>query len=397
MHRGLVMLAWTSSSSLVFASGCPVSPRGGCFHHSSHSFIPRCEAFSASALLPLFLPFHQLTLIYSLIVMYISRRSIVFYLVASVVVYTIYNFFSFHSSWNQPHIPKPQEPPPPRLPNFTEWKDVPVRYPVTSMIPLPTGTAATIPRIQHVFDSESALQRLDREEKLAAVKRSFVHSWEGYKKYAWLRDEVAPLTGEYKNGFGGWGATLVDSLDTLWIMDLKKDFAIAVAALSRIDFTTSPLFQINLFETTIRYLGGFLSAYDVSEGRYPALLAKAIELGDMLYVAFDTPNRMPITHWDWKNGATGGSQEAPRSVLLAEIGSLTLEFTRLTQLSGDPKYFDAVQRITDVLESRQNHTKVPGMWPVNLDARAKDFSQDRTFTFGGMSDSMYEYLPKVSH
>ena len=228
------------------------------------------------------------------------------------------------------------------------------------------------------------------------MKRSFVHSWEGYKRHAWLQDEVAPLTAEYKNDFGGWGATLVDSLDTLWIMGLKKDFAVAVSALKRIDFSTSPLFKINLFETTIRYLGGFLSAYDISEGRYPALLEKAIELGDMLYVAFDTPNRMPITHWDWKNGATGGSQEAPRAVLLAEIGSLSLEFTRLTQLSGDPKYYDAIQRIMDVFEAQQNATRVPGLWPVFLDAREKDFTKDRTFTFGGMADSLYEYLPKVS-
>lgn len=326
----------------------------------------------------------------------ISRRLVTLYLVAILAVSTVYSFFDAHSFWNQPPVPRPVGPPPSRPRGFVRWKDLPTQYPVESMIPLPTGPAASIPRIQNVFEPETALQKLEREERLAAVKRSFVHSWEAYKAHAWLQDEVTPLTGEFKNGFGGWGATLVDSLDTLWIMGMKKDFAIAVAALRKIDFSTSPLLKINLFETTIRYLGGFLSAYDVSEGRYPALLDKAIELGDMLYVAFDTPNRLPITHWSWQSAAEGHAQEAPTSVLLAEIGSLSLEFTRLTQLSGDPKYYDAIQRIMDTFEAQQNDTKIPGMWPVTLDAQRKDFTRDRSFTFGGMADSLYEYLPKVS-
>ncbi|KAL1301490.1 hypothetical protein AAFC00_005735 [Neodothiora populina] len=262
------------------------------------------------------------------------------------------------------------------------------------MILLPTGSAEPLPRIQNVFEPETALQKLEREERLDAVKKSFIHSWEGYKRHAWLQDEVTPLTGEFKNGFGGWGATLVDSLDTLWIMGLKKDFAMAVRALDRIDFSTSPLFQINIFETTIRYLGGFLSAYDLSEGKYPTLLQKAIEIGDMLYVAFDTPNRMPIMHWDWRHAASGGMQETPRSVLGAEYGSFSLEFTRLSQLSGDPKYYDAIQRIMDIFEAQQNDTKVPGIWPIHLDARSQDFTKDRSFTLGALADSLYEYLPK---
>jgi mannosyl-oligosaccharide alpha-1,2-mannosidase len=42
-----------------------------------------------------------------------------------------------------------------------------------------------------------------------------------------------------------------------------------------------------------------LSAYDLSEGKHHVLLEKAVQLGDMLYGAFDTPNRLPITRWDW--------------------------------------------------------------------------------------------------
>jgi mannosyl-oligosaccharide alpha-1,2-mannosidase len=45
-----------------------------------------------------------------------------------------------------------------------------------------------------------------------------------------------------------------------------------------------------------------------------------------------------------------------------------LEFTRLAQITKDPKYFDAVQRITDELEKSQNTTRLPGMWPTLIDA-----------------------------
>jgi mannosyl-oligosaccharide alpha-1,2-mannosidase len=108
------------------------------------------------------------------------------------------------------------------------------------------------------------------------------------------------ISGQSKETFGGWGASLVDALDTLWIMGMEKEFAVAVEALHKIDFTRASRDMINVFETTIRYLGGMLSAYDLSGGKYPILLAKATELGDMLYAAFDTPNRMPVTRWYWE-------------------------------------------------------------------------------------------------
>lgn len=81
------------------------------------------------------------------------------------------------------------------------------------------------------------------------------------------------------------------------------------------------------------------------------------------------------------------------NTILAELGSLNLEFTRLSQLTKDPKFFDASQRIADFLEQEQNKTKLPGLWPVSVNALDKHFSDGR-FTVGGMADSTYEYLPK---
>ncbi|KAF2477458.1 class I alpha-mannosidase-like protein [Lindgomyces ingoldianus] len=281
-----------------------------------------------------------------------------------------------------------------RISRPVKWKDVPLRYPVSSMIALPSGTPAEIPKIQHEFVAETEHNRQEREERLADVKETFLHSWEGYKKHAWLQDELTPVSGGYKNGFGMRAATMVDTLDTLLIMGLDKEFKKALSALKRIDFTTSGETTMNLFETTIRYLGGLLSAYDLSEGKHRILLDKAVQLGDMLYLAFDTPNRLPITRWDWANGALDGEQEAPNQALSAELGSLSLEFTRLSQLTGEPKYFDAVQRISNQFEKHQNDTTIPGLFPIIVNPLDESFDAHRTFTFGGMSDSLYEYFPK---
>ncbi|KAM3089545.1 hypothetical protein ACMFMG_001131 [Clarireedia jacksonii] len=274
-----------------------------------------------------------------------------------------------------------------------KWSELPHQFPVTSMRPLPTSIQS-IPKIQHRFGKETKQERIVRLARLDAVKGNFTHAWAGYVSHAWLKDEVQPISGKSMNPFGGWAATLVDSLDTLWIMGMKNEFKIAVQALQQIDFSTCALDQLNVFETTIRYLGGFLSAYDLSDGKYPILLHKATEMGDMLYKAFDTPNRLPILRWDFKAAANGSVQEASDNVLVAEIGSLTLEFTRLSQITGDPKYYDAVQRVMDVFDYQQSISRLPGMWPVVVNAKDMNFVDSGGFTLGGMADSLYEYLPK---
>jgi mannosyl-oligosaccharide alpha-1,2-mannosidase len=49
----------------------------------------------------------------------------------------------------------------------------------------------------------------------------------------------------------------------------------------------------------------------------------------------------------------------------------------------------------NAFEASQDTTRLPGMWPVSLDARKLDFTNDRVFTLGAMADSLYEYFPKV--
>ena len=55
-------------------------------------------------------------------------------------------------------------------------------------------------------------------------------------------------------------------------------------------------------------------------------------------------------------------------VVLAELGSLSVEFTRLAQITKEAKYYDAVARITNEFDIWQNNTKLPGLWPQQVDA-----------------------------
>ena len=49
---------------------------------------------------------------------------------------------------------------------------------------------------------------------------AFKHAWAGYKKYAWGHDELLPISKAFNDWFGV-GLTLIDALDTMFIMGLK--------------------------------------------------------------------------------------------------------------------------------------------------------------------------------
>lgn len=263
------------------------------------------------------------------------------------------------------------------------------------------------PRIQFEFGKEDAGVKTVRMERQQQVRNAFLHAWTGYKKLAWLHDEVMPITGGSKDPFAGWAATLVDGLDTLYIMHLQDEFKDALKAISAMDFSTPNVERVPVFEATIRYLGGLLGAYDVSGGAYPMLLQKADQLGEFLFRAFDTPNGIPVPYYFWRTPEA--ELEGEPGVLVAQIGeleidmmctaltclgSLSLEFTRLAQLTGKRKYFDAISRITNYFDDAQNSTEIPGLWPSQMDTRIPSF-KGSSFTLGAWADSLYEYLPKV--
>ncbi|KAI1392640.1 glycoside hydrolase family 47 protein [Hypoxylon trugodes] len=279
-----------------------------------------------------------------------------------------------------------------------DWSKQKLAYPVSEYTPLPTGVPRSLPKVQYAFTTDTSPKGVAREEVLssrrAEVKSAFMKSWTSYKNVGFGYDELMPVSGKGRDapGFGGWGATLVDSLSTLWIMGLKDEFYEAAAAAVTIDWSETRDSSCNFFETTIRHLGGLLGAYDLS--LETALLEKAIELGDMLYMAYDTPTHMPPFWLDFDD-AKHGRQVAGYHDPSASVTSSSLEFTRLSQLTGNNKYYDAINRVTLVLDEWQNKTTLPGMWPTFFDFAQMQLDGDSSFTLGALADSLYEYLPKT--
>ena len=112
-----------------------------------------------------------------------------------------------------------------------------------------------------------------------AVVNAFRHAWSGYRKYAWGKDEFKPVS-RTSNEWLGLGTTLVDSLDTLWLMELTDEFAEARKWVAeKLELNQSRL--VNLFDVTIRILGGLLSTYHLTGDRL--FLQKAVS-----YAAFMT-------------------------------------------------------------------------------------------------------------
>ncbi|KAF5673881.1 alpha-mannosidase [Fusarium heterosporum] len=274
-------------------------------------------------------------------------------------------------------------------PSSLDWSTQRQFYPPSSIKPLPTEKPRKLPQVQANNGKFRHTSEIKRRQK--AVRDEFIRSYKSYKQYAWMKDELMPLSVKGKDNYGGWAATLVDSLDTLWIMDLKEEFNDAAQAAATLNWGETHEGAVNLFETTIRHLGGLLSAYELSGQE--AILKKAVELGEMLYVAFDTPNRMP-GFWLNFEDARKGKQVAGIHDPSASPGSLVMEFTRLSQITGDPKFYDATDRVTQFLVKTQNSTLLPGMWPVCLDFQNEQV-HDNTFSLGALADSLYEYLPKM--
>ena len=58
-------------------------------------------------------------------------------------------------------------------------------------------------------------------DRQRAVVEAFLHAWSAYKKYAWGHDELKPIT-KFWQEWMGVGLTIVDSIDTMYIMGLHR-------------------------------------------------------------------------------------------------------------------------------------------------------------------------------
>jgi hypothetical protein len=142
-----------------------------------------------------------------------SRRTIPSVFLALLIVTVFYYRDTFFSASNRAITWRPVSSQADyKVPANFKWENVKPRYPVKSYIPLPTESVRSLPKIQHTPTVQSDEAVRSKQQRLQAVKAEFIHAWTGYKQHAWLKDEVAPISGGFHNPFGGWAATLVDAL-----------------------------------------------------------------------------------------------------------------------------------------------------------------------------------------
>ena len=178
-------------------------------------------------------------------------------------------------------------------------------------------------------------------------------------------------------------------------MGLGEEFDGAINATRGIGLTENlDICKVNLFESTIRILGGLISVYDLSND--VRLIPKLTEIGTLLSSAFRTPNGMPCTHCNL--GQVDAQLTPPSNAPLAEVATLGLEFARLSQITGDRKYMKVADFLSNVLARTQHQSGIPGLWPEEVDpssvsgSRPKFAHRSLRWSLGAGADSAYEYL-----
>nr|POE93302.1 mannosyl-oligosaccharide alpha-1,2-mannosidase 1b [Quercus suber] len=229
----------------------------------------------------------------------------------------------------------------------------------------------------------------DQNYRAETVIEMFRFAWSGYYEHAYPHDDLRPQN-----------STFTDSRNGREQQDIVN---IILEHITKVDFTKnqSPTpVSTSLFETNIRYIGGMLSSYDLLKGPFAhlassrdnvdALLKQATSLADTLKFAFDTPTGIPVNLLYIDNQTF--VNVAPYYAGLAELGTLQLEWQRLSDLTGNPEYGDLVQKA----ESYWFNGKEvwPGLTGGNFSIETGEIVEE----YGGWTsgnDSAYEYLLKM--
>uniref|UniRef100_A0A667ZH50 alpha-1,2-Mannosidase n=1 Tax=Myripristis murdjan TaxID=586833 RepID=A0A667ZH50_9TELE len=230
-------------------------------------------------------------------------------------------------------------------------------------------------------------------ECVCVCLRMMKHAWDSYRQYGWGHNELKPLAkkGHSTNIFGNsqMGATIVDALDTLYIMGLHEEFKDGQEWIEQnLDFGVNA--EVSVFEVNIRFIGGLLAAYYLSGQEVFKL--KAVQLAEKLLPAFNTPTGIPWAMVNLKSGVgRNWGWASAGSSILAEFGTLHMEFVHLTYLTGNPAYYQKVMHIRKLLAKMDRPN---GLYPNYLNPRTGRWGQHHT-SVGGLGDSFYEYLLKA--
>lgn len=248
------------------------------------------------------------------------------------------------------------------------------------------GEAKPVENVALNINGVNILPLEKQNERQKKVVEAFKYAWEGYRKYAWGHDELRPVSQSHSEWFG-IGLTIVDSLDTMLLMNLPKEFQEARDwVVSSLSFEKNV--DVNLFETTIRVLGGLLSAYHLSKDE--VFLRKAVDLGDRLLPAFNPGSNIPYADVNLLTHSAHAPRWGPDSSV-SEVTTIQLEFKDLSYTTGDSKYKEAV---TEVMNHIHSLPKKAGLVPIFVNAETGQFRPSATITLGARGDSYYEYLLK---
>lgn len=203
------------------------------------------------------------------------------------------------------------------------------------------------------------------EARRKAVVQAMEKSWAGYEKYAWGFDEYHPdsKSGRYMVPPTGLGWIIVDALDTLMLMNLTTQLKHAREWIST-TLTYDLDHDVNTFETTIRMLGGFLSAHYL-QTKFPDMapvtfkrgndedlyLEKATDLAERILGAFETPSGVPWSSFNLKEMKGIQSHADGGAASLAEATTVQLEFKYLANLTGEKNYWDKVEKVMEVVDA----------------------------------------------
>ena len=268
---------------------------------------------------------------------------------------------------------------------------------------LPGGSHRNLygpPTHEHSF-----FDKADWSEQREAVTEVFKTSWEGYEKYAWGMDEYNPLSRKGKNMVeGGMGWIIVDALDTAMMMNLTSQVAKAREWISTsLSYTVDH--EVNTFETTIRMLGGLLSAHYLST-TFPHLapqrnddstqpgedlyIEKAADLANRLLGAYESPSGIPYASVNLNSSVGVTSHLDAGASSTAEAATLQLEMKYLSKITGEPNYWQVAEKVIKVIESQQ---RKGGLLPIYIYPSSGEFRGDN-IRLGSRGDSYYEYLIK---
>ncbi|KAH6881195.1 glycoside hydrolase [Coprinopsis sp. MPI-PUGE-AT-0042] len=172
----------------------------------------------------------------------------------------------------------------------------------------------------------------------------------------------------------------------MWLMDMKTEFWRTVRMLERKTFTNHTGDYIPFFETTIRYLGGYLSAYAFSGEKL--LLTLADDIGMQLLPAFKTTSGLPAGNVMAVTGETH-----PGAGVLAEIASCQLEFKYLAKETGRAEYYERAEGVMQTLynSSERYQGLLLEHWDISTSV-GKGIGTH--YAIGGNADSAYEYFLK---